>query len=79
MSKEKTDQEIEKEFTKLIADGFVPKFGNETHINVVKTFNEISRMTTELSKKEAASKGADTLRKDILMKKKNVIYWLSKK
>lgn len=75
----KSDSEVEKEFTRLIADGFIPEFGNQVHIDVVKTFNEISKLSTELSKKEAASKGADTLRRDILSKKKNVIYWLGKK
>ena len=68
---------IEDEYAKLKTD-FKPQFGNENHINVVKGYDEIIKLEKELEKKEKASKGAETLRKDIIARKKNIIFWMKK-
>ncbi len=70
-------QAIEDEYTKLKTD-FKPQFGNQTHINIAKGYDEVNKLEKELSKKEAASKGAETLRRDIVSKKKNIIFWMKK-
>jgi len=72
---EKTPAEIEAEYAALQIN-FKPEFGNKLHIDVARDSEAIVKLEKELSKKVKASKGAETLRAEIIQKKKNVLFWM---
>lgn len=65
------------EYAELKAN-FKPEFGNQVHIDFTDEYGKITKMEEDLAKKEAASKGADSLRKEIITKKKNALFLMKK-
>lgn len=68
---------IDSEYQKLLPQ-FKPVFGNMNHVDLIKYIASLEKMEAELAKKVQASKGAETLRKEIYYKKRNIVGALQK-